>query len=851
MRVIHPKERVRWDVFCSLVIIVSAFAIPYDLFVGWTNVVLHRVFNVFVFAVFLWDMVLNCRTIQPRSTAGFWGWRHVAGIFNKKWGVAAARRRVRAETTMLTVQEDVLRGYLTSVWFPIDLLATIPWNLMLTGATWLNFTRPLKLLRAGRLVRLLRLSKSIRFVMQLRRLAKGIPSLERIVFTLLLIPWCAHLHACLFYYFESQNPNVTLSYSDALHAVFVSFTTGDEANYTMPTSFWVSVSAVVFQVLLIGAVTGNIAAILTGIQLQRKPRPDKLRAGHTIILGWGNTIFSVLSQLTSEDEGSTGDIVIMADLDVQAMWDAIGLNCPYLLPGIVDVQRGSPCFAKNIRDMNISMAKQVLIFGEEHHDNLPVGPPSSEAGRWRAESHDAQVLKSILACCSVLRQDPVSDCMRQVRGGASADNRIPVVAAVQFNQNSGMLKQGIPEAVKRNVRLNVVATTDTLTRCISQAIADPHLAPVFRTLLSYDETLPGRRSEQSSEVYCLRVGGGLLGRTFQECMLEFPRAIPIGYIVAETASSPAGESGLVLNPPPNSASARYAFREGDRIVVVAEARSDATWCPYERPELKPFSPGSVKERPRKILLFGGRLATREVLRFLPEFLPHNSAIHTSASSDGIRLRDDVALEQIPLANEAVPADGQAVGIVDMVHWAQVESLTDFDTIALVADLTDVALHDDRILMALAGLCAKASQSAQLPSIVTGLFDPDGYELARPFGEPAVIVLSELVSNYMVQLALDPDRGLVFGELLDPRGNEIYTRPVECYLNDDSEHVSFDEIRTRAFALHETAIGYCPPDRRAVRLCPHERTTAMRPSEFGRIVVIAREFEPSLDVDASS
>jgi hypothetical protein len=97
-----------------------------------------------------------------------------------------------------------------------------------------------------------------------------------------------------------------------------------------------------------------------------------------------------------------------------------------------------------------------------------------------------------------------------------------------------------------------------------------------------------------------------------------------------------------------------------------------------------------------------------------------------------------------------------------------------------------------------------------------------------------------VSNFLVQLAVDPERGEVFTELLDPTGNEIYVRPVERFLSAGEGDLTFDDISARARSLGEIAIGYIPPPPEPLRLCPHDGSARKSPPEYGRIVVVAED-----------
>jgi hypothetical protein len=143
-------------------------------------------------------------------------------------------------------------------------------------------------------------------------------------------------------------------------------------------------------------------------------------------------------------------------------------------------------------------------------------------------------------------------------------------------------------------------------------------------------------------------------------------------------------------------------------------------------------------------------------------------------------------------------------------------------------------------MDLTGIYASVAGRKLRASIIVELLDYRNLDLARAFGEMAAIISSELVSNFLVQLAVDPDRGAVFTELLDPAGNEIYVRPVERFLAPGEEELSFIDIFARARALGEIAIGYIPPSPEPLRLCPHDRDARKKPAEYGKIVVVAED-----------
>ena len=80
---IHPKDRMYWDLFVTFVIVLCAFEIPYGLLVGYGGIEeLELIFDWIFFAIFGFDIWLNLRTIRTEDYGGLWGWRTIAGLFS-------------------------------------------------------------------------------------------------------------------------------------------------------------------------------------------------------------------------------------------------------------------------------------------------------------------------------------------------------------------------------------------------------------------------------------------------------------------------------------------------------------------------------------------------------------------------------------------------------------------------------------------------------------------------------------------------------------------------------------------------------------------------------------------------
>lgn len=793
---IHPSRRIAWDIFVFAVIAASAFEIPYDFLVGWENQALANAFDAAFCTVFLVDMVLNAMTLRERTYGGLWGWRNIAGLVRRSWGPEALRQRPQSGPMVLETPREIRRGYFTSGWFLIDLASTIPWGLFLAHYSLLGNLRMLRLLRLARLFRFLRLTKTFVLFERIRRVMPDVPSLERLLLTVGSMPWLAHLHACMFLAAERTNPDVEVTYASAFHVIFITFTTNNEiAGSLSVAGFWIGISAVCCSILFIASVTGNLAALYTGLELSPKKRSQVMRSGHTILLGWTSTLFSVVDQLSTNDErGRPNELLLMADRPVEEMWADLEEYTARFVPGQITPVQGSLTSITAIRSLGLARARQVIVLGEEALQSGQAESLDDEERARACDLADAHVLRTVLACCQAMTAS-------QADFRHSEREPLPVVAAVRSLESMRTIQGGVPARARTQIALRVVDTSDILARCIAQVANRPGMARVFRELLSYTGS-DGGPSLGSAEFYSEPVSPGLVGQAYRRLVQSFPSAIPVGYCVGDR---------VVLNPGFASGEADYELTAQDRLVFLARSREEIGEGQPRDIELPAaFAPTPVQRPKRTVLVLGSGAKFDRVTELLPAFLPRGS---------------EVFHEPVLGGSPTITLSGSMVG--------------ECDTVVVVAEASDRVSHDARVLMSLTRLNARSGGRLGETATVIELLDPRNMDLVDAFGAPVTLLSAELVSNYLVQLAADSHRGGVFRELLDPEGCEIYLRPAARYLGAEGAQC-FEEVQRRGFVVGETVIGFQTDDAGLV-LCPlGEQRTAPLIAAGDEVVVIAEE-----------
>lgn len=107
------------------------------------------------------------------------------------------------------------------------------------------------------------------------------------------------------------------------------------------------------------------------------------------------------------------------------------------------------------------------------------------------------------------------------------------------------------------------------------------------------------------------------------------------------------------------------------------------------------------------------------------------------------------------------------------------------------------------LLHLRDICARVSTGF---SIVSEMLDLRNRELADVTRADDFIVSDQLISFLFAQISENRHLGVVFAELLDPEGAEIYLKPAEDYIT-PGRAVDFYTILEAARRRNESAIGY--------------------------------------------
>src|SRR3954451_3457380 len=258
-------------------------------------------------------------------------------------------------------------------------------------------------------------------------------------------------------------------------------------------------------------VSALIGVIATGLEEKlvdlRKGRSRVLEDEHTLVLGWSETVFTIVSELSIANESrKKPSIVILADQDKVEMEDAIRAKVPDTKNTRVVCRTGSPIDLDDLEIVGHQSARSIIVLSPE------------------SEDPDSEVIKTVLAL---------------TRGPRRREAPYHIVAEIQDPDNleAAFLVAG-DEAV-------IIDKRETVARLIVQTARQSGASVVYTELFDFD----------GDEVYFYR-DERLAGKTYGDALLAYEDCCVIGL------AAPDGE--VQLNPLPETAI------DGHAVVAVAE-----------------------------------------------------------------------------------------------------------------------------------------------------------------------------------------------------------------------------------------------------------------------------------------
>jgi voltage-gated potassium channel Kch len=240
---------------------------------------------------------------------------------------------------------------------------------------------------------------------------------------------------------------------------------------------------------LIGVLANGIDTKLADL---RRGRSIVLEQDHTVILGWSESIFTIIGELVQANESRKDPVVvILADRDKVDMEDELKVKVPERGNTRVVCRSGSPMDIDDLRLSSHDTARSVIVLAPEGSDDP-----------------DAEVIKTLLALTH------------------QGEDATRIVAEIQDPDNLEAAK------LVGNGRTTLLDIRETVAKLVVQTSRQSGAAAVYTELFDYE----------GDEFYFFE-DHGLAGSTYAEAQLAFEAASVVGLISGGTTK---------LNPPPST-----------------------------------------------------------------------------------------------------------------------------------------------------------------------------------------------------------------------------------------------------------------------------------------------------------
>jgi voltage-gated potassium channel Kch len=358
-----------------------------------------------------------------------------------------------------------------------------------------------------------------------------------------------------------------------LHALDPGTVAGDSGHWWyVAIAFAITVGGILIVAAFIGVLTTGLDAKLTEL---RKGRSHIIERNHTVLLGWSDQVFTIISELVEANSNQRRScIAILADRDKVEMEDEIREKLGKTRRTRVVCRSGNPVDPDDIAMVNPSAARSVIIL------------PSA------ADDRDAYLIKTLLA-------------VARSRDGQPGAGRIVGSVADPHNLPAARLAGG-PDA-------QLIDATDVAARLIVQTCLQSGLSVVYSDLLDFG----------GDEIY-FHQEPALVGATYGHALHAFPTSSVIGLQTAD--------GQIALNPPTH-----VQIRPGDRVIAISA--DDDTIVPGQPAVLAQQAIVAYRDPPpaqKHTLVLGWNGRGPNVLRQLDQYVPPGSDVyivarHASAS----------------------------------------------------------------------------------------------------------------------------------------------------------------------------------------------------------------------------
>jgi voltage-gated potassium channel Kch len=510
-----------------------------------------------------------------------------------------------------------------------------------------------------------------------------------------------------------------------------------------------------FRITMLGVTLGGIFIVSTLIGVLASGISNKLdelrkghsfvvEKGHTLILGWSEKIFPIISELVIANSNQKDPvIVILAAKDKVEMEDELQNKIQDTQNTRVICRSGSTVDLYDIEIVNPHDAKSIII----------ISPDDSEP--------DISVIKTILA----LTNNP-----------KRKNESYHIVAEISDHKN-----KDVAEMIGNN-EVTLIHTEDLISRVIAQTCRQSGLSIVYTELLDFD----------GAEIY-FQEEPGLNGKTFKDAVMGYEDSSIIGLRYKD--------GRIQVNPPMAT-----KLESGDKVIAISEDDDTVKLSGRSSFDIdsSAFSTGGDKiEETENTLILGWNRRACSIIKELDNYLAGGSSLTIVANGEGVE--GEISDVKNIIKNQTLTYIDGNISDRAMLDSLGLER---FNHIILLcySDLMPEQEADSKTLITLLHLRNIEQRTGNDFSIVSEMMDIRNKELAEVTEADDFIISNKLISLMLSQLAENGELKAVFDDLFDADGSEIYVKPVTNYVQ-AGKPVNIYTLTEAVASRGEIAIGY--------------------------------------------
>jgi voltage-gated potassium channel Kch len=509
-----------------------------------------------------------------------------------------------------------------------------------------------------------------------------------------------------------------------------------------------------FRIVMLGVTVGGIliVSILIGVLVNGiSNKLDELRKGHsfvvesnhTLILGWSEKIFPVISEIAVANENQKNpSIVILAPLDKVEMEDEIRIKIPDLKNTRVICRTGDPIDLDDLKIVNPDKARSILILA------------GNEA------NPDIHVIKTILAI---------------LNNPERKESKYHIVAEINDRKNKEVAKMAGKDEV------TLVHSDDLIARVTAQTCRQSGLSIVYDELLGFE----------GDEIY-FQHEPRLTGKTFKDAMHAYEDSSVIGLRFGDGTTklnppmgTPIGEKDLII-----------AISEDDDTVILSGKKETG----IDETAIAKYK--AAKQKPEHTLILGWNRRGSSTVTELDNYLTKGSSCKIVSEN---KIGSELNAFKAQLKNQKLSFKEGETTDRAIIEGLKLKSFNHI-IILCYSDTLDMQEADSRTLITLLHLRNISEKLGREFSIVSEMMDIRNKELAEVTRADDFIISNKLISSMLSQLSENRGLKAVFDDLFDAEGSEIYLKPVINYVKPGKE-MNFYTVLESAARKNEIAIGY--------------------------------------------